>query len=208
MKTKNYLFLAFSFLFLLLLLVNTSCSQAPKYKELTFQVKTSDLGYKNHESVKDKKPDDLVNVSLKGNIFDPPKETKIIPKNKVNRNNPLNSSDSVFSANKASDLNWIIENFTDEEQPKIKSILGDGQILQRNQEALSKLKKEYITGEAIYKNYVLLFTRHDYGEGKGINIPVVYKKTNKGWKQTNALAQDKVYDIVFSALNSGTVSVE
>ena len=115
---------------------------------------------------------------------------------------------SVFSANRSGDLNWISDNFTDNDKKKIKKLFTDKKILEESKSDAQKIISIYVTGQADYKGSVLVFIEEDYVNGKKIKESLACKKTEKGWKVTNEFSSDEAFDIVFGAVSSGKVSLK
>ena len=173
--------------------------------KLTFRAKQSELWFK-HSATNDKKQEETAEVTLTGRFYTPPKKVSTISKKEVDRSTPEGLIDSHFSASKKGDLKWIVDNFIDEEQSKVKSVFENKKILKEGQLSAKKIEAEYLTGEADYKEHTLLFIEQQYGMGVKVTEAVACKKTEDGWKLTNALSADETFDIVFAALSSGRVT--
>jgi hypothetical protein len=74
---------------------------------------------------------------------------------------------------------------------------------ERNRGIFAHKDARYVSGQANYKNYVLLFIV----DGNLDNAPNVlaFVKTPDGFRRTNALSADDTFDIVWSALRLGEV---
>ena len=172
--------------------------------KIKFKVKRSNLWVKGKSS-NEKKLGEFVEITLPGKLYDPPREIFTIEKKDVDRSTVENTVASVFSANKAGDLDWISDNFTDKDKEKIKELFSNKNILEESKSDAQKIVSIYITGQADYKDAVLVFIEQDYISGKKIKESLACKKTEKGWKVTNEFAEDKTFDIIFAALSTGEV---
>ena len=86
------------------------------------------------------------------------------------------------------------------------SFLNDPVLHEKNRKIFGGRMERYITGEARYKEYALVFVRDT---GQKSSLPLTFKHTPTGWKRTNQLSADEILDIVFSALaNGGEVTVQ
>ncbi len=81
-------------------------------------------------------------------------------------------------------------------------MLDDKDIRQKNHQVFEKADARYISGEANYGKYVLLFI-HDGSSGRPLVMTL--ERTPAGYKRTNAPSRDDTFDIVWSALRSGDV---
>lgn len=182
------------------------CQQGTQSKgdtELVFRTKVSDLLIQPSAFTEGKTPDDLVEVALPGRFYDPPLQGEIIQRSSVDRSTPEKSSVSDFSAFKADDAQWILENFADEDHLQIKGLLDNHDARRRNKAVFDRYETQKIFGRCEYKNYVLLLTGHDDAqEAKAIET---YVKVHESWKRTNALSADETFDVIFSAVFSGEI---
>src|SRR5258708_4576600 len=94
-------------------------------KEILFRVKVSNVGLQNSSLVQGKQPTDFVEVKLLGQLFDSPKQFAPISKQMANWNTPTNAAVADFSAFKADDDNWVLEDFVPEEEKDVRSLLDD-----------------------------------------------------------------------------------
>lgn len=179
-----------------------------KSGEIMFKVKKSNLWLKKEGSLDKKKSDEFAEITLPGKLYNPPKEIMIIKKQDVDRSNIENAVASVFSATRSGDLNWISDNFTDNDKERIKTLFTDKKILEESTSDAQKIISIYITGQADYKDSVLVFIEEDYVNGKRVKESLACKKTEKGWKVTNEFSSDEAFDIVFGAVSSGKVSLK
>ena len=170
------------------------------YKEISFRVKVANLGLQNNSLVHGKQPTDVVEVRLPGKLYDSSKQFAPLNKQVANRNTPIDAAVSDFSAFKADDNNWILENFVTDEQDSVRSFLDDKQAHDQNRKIFEGRTERTITGEVTYNGYVIVFVRDT---AQTHPVPVTFTETPRGWKRTNSLSKDETFDIVFSALYNG-----
>ena len=175
-------------------------STAANNEEILFRVKVSNVGLQNSSLLNGKQPTDWVEIRLPGHLYDPPKQFTPVSKQAANWKTPIDAAVADFSAFKADDKDWIVEDFVPAEKASIVGLLNDKSAREKNKALFGRRTKRFITGEADYKEYSIVFVR-DSGEAHP--VPLVFKKTPSGYKRTNALSQDETFDIVFSALYNG-----
>ena len=106
---------------------------------------------------------------------------------------------------KEGNLKWIVENYLDEEQHLVKDAFKDKNELKVAKLDFQNINTEHLIGHAIYKDYTLLFIEQGYNIGKNLIEAIACKQTQTGWKMTNALGNDKTFDIVFAAVSKGQI---
>lgn len=188
---------------LFVILINPGCLK--KGPELVFSVKKSGLRLQDSTFATKKKADDLIEITLPGYFHVPPTSVRTVNKRFVDRNILVGAASSAFSAKKANDIDWIIENYADEEQGQMRSQLEDKETQEKNEELSEKLRTEYITSQTNYNEYTIFFIQDDFTDKTHTRTPVVYKRTEKGYKLTNALSNDEIYDIISAALRAGDI---
>lgn len=207
---KKYYFLAILILTIALVgltSVVVKAEQEAKESLLTFRAKKSDLWFKHEGSEIEKTKKDTVETSLKGKLYNLPQQIVEVNKEKeVNRGTALGVVASYFSSSKKGNANWIASNFVDEEKDEIKKLLIKKEFLEERQKSASRIESEYLIGEAIHKEYTILFVEQHYKDGEKITEPLACKKVKGGWRITNSLSNDETFDIVFAALASGEVT--
>lgn len=175
-------------------------STAANDDEVLFRVKVSNVGLQNSSLINGKQPTDWVEIRLPGHLYDPPKRLSPVSKQSANWNTPIDAAVADFSAFKANDKDWIVEDFVATERAGIVGLVNDKSARERNKALFGRRTNRFITGEADYKEYSIVFVRDS---GQAHPLPLVFKKTPGGYKRTNALSQDETFDIVFSALYNG-----
>ena len=169
-------------------------------KEIRFRVRVSYVGLQNSSLVRGKQPTDFVEVKLPGQLYDSPKRFAPISKQSVDWNSPIDAAVADFSAFKADDSNWILEDFVPEEENEVRSLLANKDAHQQNRDIFEARTERDVTGQVRYKEYAIVFARDS---GQAHPVPLTFKQTSYGWKRTNALSKDETFDVVFSALYNG-----
>lgn len=175
-------------------------STAANDDEVLFRVKVSNVGLQNSSLINGKQPTDWVEIRLPGHLYDPPKRLSPVSKQAANWNTPIDAAVADFSAFKADDKDWIVEDFVATERAGIVGLVNDKSAREKNKALFGRRTNRFITGTADYKEYSIVFVRDS---GQAHPLPLVFKKTPGGYKRTNALSQDETFDIVFSALYNG-----
>ncbi|MBI3591541.1 MAG: DUF4878 domain-containing protein [Candidatus Melainabacteria bacterium] len=176
-----------------------------KNGQLIFRAKRSALWLKSSKFIEDKKPNDVIEISLNGALYDTPKEVTEVARRNIDRSTPEGAAASFFSATKSGDVKWIVDNFVEDEQEEMKKLFKDKKTKKESNADANQIKSEFIIGTAQYNDHVILFVEQNYNDGRRVKEPMVCRKTPDGWKQTNALAEDDTFDVVFAALSTGKV---
>ena len=168
--------------------------------KLLFRVKVSDVGLQNSSLVQGKSPADFVEVTLSGELYDPPRRFQAVKREQAKWDTPLDAVVSDFSAFKADEDAWILENFVSQERDQLRDFLNSASMREKNRKSFEGAEYREITGQAHHQGYAIVFARES---GETRSSPLTFKQTAGGWKRTNALSGDEVFDIVFTALFSG-----
>ena len=113
-------------------------STAANNEEVLFRVKVSNIGLQNSALVKGKQPTDWVELRLPGHLYDPPKRFSPVSKQAANWNTPIDAAVADFSAFKADDQDWIVEDFVPAERASIVGLLNDKSAREKNKAPFSK----------------------------------------------------------------------
>jgi len=175
-------------------------SSAASNKHIVFSVKMSDLGLQNNSLARGKQPAEWVEVRLAGQLYDPAKRFGPLTRKAANWTTPIDAAIADFSAFKADDANWILDDFVTQEKDAVRSLLNDKAAREKNSTLFKDRAERYVTGEANYKDYVFVFVRDT---GQEHPSPLTFALTANGYKRTNALSGDETFDVVFSALRNG-----
>ncbi|OGI20844.1 MAG: hypothetical protein A3B68_09955 [Candidatus Melainabacteria bacterium RIFCSPHIGHO2_02_FULL_34_12] len=206
MKTINILCCLLSiFVFSTSLVLAKDKKEKPGQAKLIFKANKSSLWFKHGDENNSKEEKNVVEVSLPGKVYDEPRLINDIAENKIDRSTPEGLVASYFSASEKGDIEWITENFVNEEKEKIKSVFQDKSTLKKSQKSAKNIKTKHVTGEAEYKGYKIVFVEENFGDKKIVAEALACKKEENEWKITNALSNDKTFDIVFAAVSSGEV---
>ena len=172
--------------------------------ELLFRVQVSDTGLQAQWLAEGNELTDFMEAKLPCELHDPPLRFGPIEQADAKRDTPVDAAVSDFSAFKADEDQWILENFSPEQRPDVESLLNRPDIRRRNKKIFDSRDYVYITGEAEYEGYALVFVQGEKGEPVR---PLAFKKISGGtaWLRTNELSDDGIFDIVFSALSNGEV---
>ncbi len=176
--------------------------------QIKFKVKKQNLWFKDKLG-KTEKLSDFIELSLPGKLYNPPRGIQTIErKEDVDRSTLENAISSIFSANKSGNLNWIVENFVDSDQGKIKKIFQNKKLLEESKLDAERIISIYITGQVDYKDSTIVLIEQKYIDGRKAKESMACKKTEKGWKVTNEFSADKNFDIVFAALSYGEITMK
>jgi len=178
-------------------------SAASASHAIRFRVKVSDMGLQRSSLLNGKQPNDWVEVRLPGHLIDSPTLFSAVSRGEASWNTPISAAVADFSAFKADDKDWIVEDFVLEEKEKILELLNDKDSRQKNEALFQQRTGRFVTGEANYKEYSIVFVRDS---GQPHAVPLVFKRTTHGYKRTNALSGDETFDIIFSALYKGEIT--
>jgi hypothetical protein len=171
--------------------------------KLLFRVKIQDRAMKTDALDKGGTLGDYSEVTLPGSLTNPPLKLAPVAKANAKSDTPAAAAAADFSAEKADDADWIVSMFAPGDRADVTSMLADKSMRATNRGIFKHKDARYVRGQAIYKDYVLLFII----DGKLNNTPQVLAlvKTPDGFRRTNALSSDDTFDIVWSALRLGEV---
>src|SRR5206468_2777006 len=116
-------------------------------QRLIFRVKATDLFLQRNTLAHGKTADDFVEVTLPGTLYAPPFVLAPEPKASTTWNTPRAAATADFSANKADDAQWIVDNFVPAEQAEIKRLLQDKELRDRNRAIVASEGARYLGGE-------------------------------------------------------------
>ena len=176
---------------------DTATNEAVKGGEILFRVKVSDMGIQTGPLAQGKSPDDYVEVSLPGEMYNPPKKIGVIGRSQAKWDTPLDAAQSDFSAFKTDEDEWILVNFLLEDREQIREFLENPAVRERNKAAFADKDSREVHGKVEYQGYTILFIRESGGTN---TMPMTFKNSPEGWKRTNALSADETLDVVFAVL--------
>lgn len=169
---------------------------------LTFSSKVSDLGLQTSSLAEGKAPEDTVTVTLSGKRYFVPKPTPPIAREMASYRTPVQAASSDYSAFRADDADWILENFSDDDRTEIMNLLADEKAHDMNRRIFSALETMQIWGEAELNGYRLVLVRYNSDKERGTVL--TFTETPDGWKRTNALRKDETFDVVFTSFRGET----
>jgi hypothetical protein len=183
-------------------LSQTSTATRPPGGEATilFRVQVSSTGLQSRWLENGKRETDFVEVSLAGTLHDPPLQLAVTNRGGASWDAPVSAALSDFSAFKADDDDWILENFVSEEHGEVRDFLNNADLRELNRRLFEDKEHMYVSGEVEYRGFVFVLAE---GSEQATPRPLTFEKTDEGWKRTNKLSDDQTFDIVFSALASG-----
>lgn len=173
-------------------------------QDLVFRAAAADLWIQPNRWSKGKKPADMIEVVLAGELYEPPLKIGVVERSKAGRSTPEKAAESNFSALKANDDEWILENFVPEEQAQVKEFLDDPDARRRSAALLERQQNELLFGRCTFQDHILLMI--GVNQDRRASLVATYKKTARGWKRTNALANDETFDVLFAAVRAGQVT--
>lgn len=185
------------------LIAHSSCSLT--HDRLTFRVKVSDIRRQSNALIKNKQPDDSVEITLPGKLMSPPTPVSLIPRAQAEWGTTGRAAASIVSANSAGDVPWIVENYVPSERLAIAKQLSDPAAAGRIRDYYRNLGKISITGWTEIRGFTVLFLQGVDEDGDATLIAIVLSKTSDGWKQTGAIATDDTFELVWTALHTGGV---
>lgn len=169
---------------------------------LTFRAGVASLGLASNSLTDGKSIDDFVEVELPGLLYDSLLEVKPITKENADRSTPVATATSDYSAIRADDTDWILENFIEEDHLGIMGILSDEMQRDVYRKVFAGLENMQVWGEARLEGATLLLLRYNNETRGGAVLTLV--ETPDGWKRTNRLELNETFDVVVAALRSGT----
>lgn len=189
--------------FILLTLLLQGCASN---KHVTCSVKASSLNLMNSSFSKNKHSYDIVKKRYDGMLYKTPIVVNYVTKDKAENNTPIKALFSTLSANKACDVDWIINTFPDDEKEQIKALALNVEMMKKYKEYQDSITKAEVFGEIHLKDEVIFLVEFTHTNRPVRRVVPVYVKTKDGWKQTNSLVENEDYDLIFSAYNVGTVT--
>jgi len=172
---------------------------------LTFRVKTADVQHKANTLLKSKQPDEYVEITLPGKLLNPATPVNMISRSHADWSTPEHAAASILSANAAGDTTWMVENYVPSERESVNKKLSEPNVLQSTQNYYQNLGRISMTGWTELRGYTLVFIRGVDEDGDATVLVLTLSKTPDGWKQTDALAHDDTFEIVWTALHTGGV---
>ncbi len=172
---------------------------------LTFRAKVADVQHRTNSLLKNKQPDDYVEITLPGKLLNPSTPVNLISRNQADWSTPEHAAASILSANIAGDLPWMIDNYVPAEREAVNKRLSDPDVLRTTVSYYQNLGRASMTGSAELRGFTLIFIQGLDEDGDATLLALALSKTPSGWKQTDALAHDDTFEIIWTALHTGGV---
>ena len=172
---------------------------------LTFRAKVADVQHRTNSLLKNKQPDDYVEITLPGKLLNPSAPVNLISRSQADWSTPEHAAASILSANAAGDPSWMIENYVPSEREAVSKRLSDPDVLRTTVSYYQNLGRTSMTGSAELRGFTLIFIQGLDEDGDATLLALVLSKTPTGWRQTDALAHDDTFEIIWTALHTGGV---
>ena len=166
------------------------------HAEVVFQTKVSKLGMGNMDYGKGKSPDEIVEVVLPGQLYNPSKKISVNKLVAGKRNTLEEAFEADIAAMKSDDIEQILASWHPSERQELKRFLLDVNIRKGNNLWISKHPLLEIQGLVEYKGMRLLLVKNDH-------LVFTFKQHGNKWFRTNALSGDDGFDLIFSAWKDG-----
>jgi hypothetical protein len=154
---------------------------------------------------KGKRPDDVVEVTIPGQLRSPPALLPLVSRSEADWSTPERAAASSVSANLAGDVAWIAESYVPAEREAVRRQFSDPAIAQRTRDYYRAMGKVEMTGWGEVRGFTVVFLLGRDEDGDATFASVTLSKTGSGWRQTNALAEDDAFEVVWTALHTGGV---
>lgn len=174
--------------------------------KLVFQTQVQNLELRSGSHIEGKSPEDLIGAELPGRMFDLPRSTEETTKASADRSSPFSAAISDYSAFRAGDGDWILENYSDDNRNEVLGLLASDGARKQTFLIFTYLKSFEIWGEAEWQGFRLVLARYN-GEKRG-GVVLTFRETPDGWKRTNALREDETFDVIMSAFRVGEVTAK
>ena len=170
---------------------------------VTFRVKAADVQHQSNSFLKNKGPDDPIEITLPGKLLNPAAPITLVPRDQAGWSTPEHAAQSILSANTAGDASWILDNYVSGERAGIRKQLAEPGVLERTRNYYRTAGKTSETCWTEIHGFRVLFFRAVDPDGDTTLIAVTLANTPEGWRQTDALARDDTFEIVWTALHTG-----
>jgi hypothetical protein len=177
----------------------------PHQDRLTFEAKVSDLRHPGNSLAKGKRPDDIVEVTLPGELRRPSTRLPVVSRSDADWSTPERAAASSVSAHLAGNVSWIAENYVPAEREEVRKQFSDLVVAERTRDYYRSMGQVEMTGWAEIRGFtvVLLLGRDEDGDATFASVTL--SNTGSGWRETNALAEDDTYEVLWTALHTGGV---
>jgi hypothetical protein len=121
-------------------------------------------------------------------------------RNQAGWSTPERAIASIISANSAGDATWMIESFAPTERERARRQLSDPMFFEQTRDYYRHLGIVRITGEAEVRGFMVMLLLGQDEDGDATLLITTLAKTPEGWRQTNALAADDEFDLIWTAV--------
>jgi len=177
----------------------------PGTGRLIFDAKVSDLRKPGNALANHKRADDTVEIALPGRLLTPPMTIQPIDRAASDWSTPEHAVATIISANLSGNPSWMVENYLPPERDQTVQLLSGPLAVERTRDYYRNLGKIEMYGWADLHGLRVVFLRGVDPDGDVTLLTLTLSKTASGWKQTNALAQDDTFDLVWTALHTDGV---
>ncbi len=149
---------------------------------------------------------DSVEAALTGELFSPYRSIPLKTVHRDDRGTPEKLLTLDHQANALDNEELILENWFPDERIDIKQFLDDTEVRMNNRQTVKQIKSMELYGWVTYKGYLIMLVGYNNSK-EGVSPAVTMKRIRDQWYLTNALAEDEVMGIIWTAHNGfGTVS--
>ncbi len=153
-----------------------------------------------------KKFDDIIEVVLAGELFEPPRQLRVTARAQAEWGTPEAAIRSDFSAWKADDTEWILANYSAADQAAPAEFLDGAEMRAASRTAFAKHDSVFLRGVVRHQAYALALITYGQGAARARGLVVTLVEEAGGWKRTNALSADATMDIVWTAFRVGELA--
>ena len=174
--------------------------------EVVFRAQVKNLGLQLPHLDRGMKLDDMIEVVLSGELFEPPRRLAVIARAQAERATPEAAVQSDFSAWKADDAEWILANFAAADQAALAEFLDDAEMRAASRAGFARYDSIFLWGAVRRGDYALVLVTYGQDAGRARGLVTTLIEEAAGWKRTNALSADETMDLVWSAYRLGEIS--
>jgi hypothetical protein len=120
-------------------LAQFSCGVRPD--RVTFQAKVADLRKPGNSFARNKRPDDLVEITLPGRMLEVPAVVKLVGRREADWSTPESAVAAILSAQVAGDVPWILQSFVPAERNEALKQFADPVAVERGRESYAAMGK-------------------------------------------------------------------
>lgn len=162
-------------------------------------------GHMRAEMAPDLGAADTLRRRLPGQVFDPPRQTRVTSKDSVDRSSLLGAVDADFSAFKAEDDAWIVETFALGERSEIAMFLADSEIREGSRRLFREIERQDALAAVELRTdsakYAFVFVRHVPPSRRDVVNTYVWEEGE--WRRTNEFLRDPTSRFLNLVFRSG-----